>query len=213
MYRGTDNQPRVATPEQANQVEAGVKLDAAGGKLSATVSYYDVRVKDILRATPVEALPGVNTQTQDGTQRSKGVEASLIANPLPGLNAVAGFSYNSSEFTRTSGEVNGLRPGTASSPYRANLWLSYRQPTGRLQGLGAGAGGNYASDNKIVNTATSVFTLPAYTVLNAAVFYDQPRFRLSAKVDNLLDRHYWIGYTTMNPQKLRSIVGSVAYKF
>ena len=50
-------------------------------------------------------------------------------------------------------------------------------------------------------------------MLNASIFYDQPHYRLSAKVDNLTDQRYWIGYTTFTPQKLRSIVGSVAYKF
>jgi iron complex outermembrane receptor protein len=58
-----------------------------------------------------------------------------------------------------------------------------------------------------------VFILPNYTVLNASIFYDQPKYRISAKVDNLTDKHYWIGFTTMNAQRLRSIVGSVAYKF
>ena len=91
--------------------------------------------------------------------------------------------------------------------------MSYRQPEGALKGLGLGFGGNYASDNKIQNTTTNVFILPNYTVLNASIFYDQPHYRISAKVDNLTDKHYWIGYTTMNAQKLRSIIGSVAYKF
>ena len=136
-----------------------------------------------------------------------------MANPLEGLNAVAGFSYNDSRLTRADESVNGRRPNTASSPYLANLWLSYRLPAGPVQGLGLGVGGNYASENRIQNTTNNVFTLPAYTVLNATVFYDQPKFRLSAKVDNLTNERYWIGYTTFNPQKVRSLVGSIAYKF
>lgn len=218
-YTGTDGLSRVATPERANQAEAGVKLDAASGRVSATVSYYDIQVKNRLRATPVapttptasDGIPGA--QTQDGTQLSRGVELSLIASPARGLNLVGGFAYNYSKWENASDDVNGRRPNTASSPYLANAWLSYRQPDGPLKGLGAGFGGNYASDNKIQNTTTNVFILPTYTVLNASIFYDQPHYRLSAKIDNLTDKHYWIGYTTMNAQKLRSIVGSVAYKF
>ena len=214
-YLSVDQLPtdaaRIAKPEQANQVEGGVKLDAANGKISATVSYYDIRVKNILRATPTLTNP--QAQTQNGTQLSKGVELSVIANPVQGFNVVAGFSYNDSKLTRTTEDVNGRRPGTASSPYLANLWLSYRLSEGALRGLGLGAGGNYASDNKIVNTTASVFTLPSYTVLNASIYYDQPKFRVSAKVDNFTNERYWIGYTTMSPQKLRSIIGSVSYKF
>ncbi|WP_460500873.1 TonB-dependent receptor domain-containing protein [Hymenobacter agri] len=204
---------RITKPERANQLEGGVKLDAAGGRLSLTASYYDIRVQNILRTIGYTAnfvIIGV----QDGTQRSRGAELNLTASPLPGLNVVGGFAYNNSAFVNTSDNVNGFRPATASSPYLANAWVSYRQPAGVLQGLGAGFGGNYASDNKIVNSVSQgTFILPAYTVLNASVFYDQPKFRLSAKVDNLTNQKYWVGYTTMNPQKLRSIVGSVAYKF
>ncbi|RZK90430.1 MAG: TonB-dependent receptor, partial [Hymenobacter sp.] len=123
-------------------------------------------------------------------------------------------AYNYSVYVNTSDDVNGYRPATASSPYLANAWVSYRQPAGPLKGLGLGFGGNYASDNKIINSASlGTFILPNYTVLNASVFYDLPHYRFSAKVDNLTDKHYWIGYTTMNAQKLRSIIGSVAYKF
>ncbi|QNH61986.1 TonB-dependent receptor [Hymenobacter sediminicola] len=218
-FINTSGQQQTAKVEQANQWEGGVKLDAAGGRVSATLSYYDVQVKDLLRATPVApssptANDGIpNAQTQNGTQMSRGAELNLTANPLDGLNVVAGFAYNFSEWKNASEGENGRRPNTASSPNLANLWVSYRQPTGTLRGLGAGFGGNYASDNRIVNTTTDVFTLPSYTVLNASVFFDQPKYRLSAKVDNLTDKQYWTGYTTMNPQKLRSIIGSVAYKF
>jgi iron complex outermembrane receptor protein len=205
-------QSLLAKPERANQWEAGVKLDAAGGRLSATFSYYDIRVKDRLRTLGYNTL-FQTLSAQDGTQWSRGAEVNLVANPVRGLNIVGGFAYNYSVLVTEDQTVNGLRPNTASSPYLANAWVSYRQPEGKFRGLGAGFGGNYASDNKIQNTTTNVFTLPNYTVLNASIFYDQPRYRISAKVDNLTDKHYWIGFTTMNAQKLRSIVGSVAYKF
>ena len=220
-YRGTVRGagPLLAKPEHANQWEAGVKLDAAGGRVSATLSYYDIRVDDLLRSTPVapttvggtDGIP--DAQTQRGSQWSRGAELNLTANPVRGLNIIGGFAYNYSIIRNSTEDENGRRPTTASSPYLANAWVSYRQPEGPLKGLGLGFGGNYASDNRIQNTTTNVFTLPNYTVLNASIFYDQPHYRLSAKVDNLTDKHYWIGYTTMNPQKLRSIIGQVAYKF
>jgi iron complex outermembrane receptor protein len=203
----------VTRPQRANQWEGGVKLDAAGGRVSATVSYYDIRVNNMLRTIGYNAA-GATIGAQDAAQWSRGAELNLTANPLPGLNIVGGFAYNYSVVVNTSDDLNGLRPETASSPYLANAWVSYRQPAGPLRGLGLGLGGNYASDNKIVNRVSlGSFTLPEYTVLNASVFYDLPHYRFSAKVDNLTDKKYWIGYTTMNAQKLRSIVGSVAYKF
>ncbi|OUJ73452.1 TonB-dependent receptor [Hymenobacter crusticola] len=211
-YQTPEGRSFALKPEHANQIEGGVKLDAAGGRVSATVSYYDIRVQNILRN--LGTVGGISIGAQDGTQWSRGAELNLTANPLTGLNVVGGFAYNYSKFVDTNEDVNGRRPNTASSPYLANAWVSYRQPTGTLQGLGVGFGGNYASDNKILNSVSQgVFTLPSYTVLNASAFYDLPHYRFAVKVDNLTDKHYWIGYTTFNAQKLRSIVGSVSYKF
>jgi iron complex outermembrane receptor protein len=187
-----------------------VKVDLFDGKLTSTVSYYDIRVKDVLRPTDQP-----NVYKQDGTQYSKGVDVEVVASPFRGMSVVAGFAYNDSKYQKASDKnVEGRRPGTAGAPTVANLWLSYRIPEGSLKGLGFGFGGNYASDNKIIDDATlGVFTLPAYTVLNASVFYDQPKFRVSAKMDNLGNEKYWIGYTTVNPQKLRSFAASLAFKF
>ncbi|GAB2786414.1 iron complex outermembrane receptor protein [Hymenobacter luteus] len=213
IYLAADGSRPLARPERANQWEGGVKLDAAGGRLSATVSYYDIRVQDRLRLLGYAPTTFEAINAQDATQRSKGVEVNFTANPVPGLNMVGGFSYNDSKFEDSPEDVNGRRPNTASSPYLANAWVSYRQPEGALRGLGAGIGGNYASENRVQNSSTNVFILPSYTIFNASLFYDQPKYRISAKVDNLTDQRYWTGYTTMNPQKLRSIIGSVAYKF
>lgn len=207
---GTDYLGKTLKPEQANQIEGGVKFDVFAGKLSSTISYYDISVKDLVR--PYAGLP--NQSIQDGTQFSRGVEVELIANPLKGFNIVSGFAYNDSELDKTAGDAAGFRPATAMSPVSVNLWISYQLQKGTLQGFGAGFGGNHASDNKIVNdNYYGVFTLPAYTVFNASIFYDSPKLRFALKGDNLTDQKYWIGYTTMNPQKLRSFTGSVTFKF
>ena len=48
--------------------------------------------------------------------------------------------------------------------------------------------------------------------MNANVFYDARKFRIGFKADNLTNEHYWIGYTTANPQRLLSVAGSFTYK-
>ncbi|GAB3697108.1 TonB-dependent receptor [Spirosoma flavus] len=205
---------RFAKLEQANQFEAGVKLNTFGGRLTTTISYYDIQVKNLLRTDPNPLAAARFAQTQDGTQVSRGIEIDVVANPFAGFNVVGGFSYNDSKLTNADADVNGRRPTTASSPVLANLWLSYRLPDYVVKGLGFGIGGNYASDNKIQNSISQgEFILPAYTVLNASAFYEHRKFRLGVKTDNFTNQRYWIGYTTMNPQKLRSVIGSVAYKF
>ncbi len=37
----------------------------------------------------------------------------------------------------------------------------------------------------------NVFTIPAYTVLNASAFYDQPGWRFGLKLNNITNERYW----------------------
>lgn len=207
---GADFEGNTFKPEQANQIEGGVKLDVFGGRLSSTISYYAIKVKDIIRSDSQN--PGF--LVQNGTQLSKGIEVDILANPVEGLNIVAGFSYNNSKLEKSEANLEGRRPVDAGSPYLANLWISYRLVTGKAKGLGLGFGGNYASDNLVINsTDLGEFVLPAYTVLNATAFYDRPKFRIGVKVDNLTNKQYWIGYSSISPQKTRSVSASLALKF
>jgi len=210
---GIDYQGNAFKPEQANQIEGGVKTNIFNGKLTGSVSYYYIKVKDIVRGYNGDPS-NPNAQIQDGNKISKGIEAEIIANPVNGLNIIAGFAYNDNHLENASPDVEGRRDAYSAAPYSANLWISYKFATGSLKGFGLGAGGNYASDNKIVNSVSQgVFILPAYEVFNASVFYDHHRFRLGVKADNFTNQKYWTGYSTMNPQDLRTFTGSVTYKF
>lgn len=212
---GVDYQNRPFKPEQANQIEGGIKLNAFDGRLSSTISYYNIKVQDIVRNYVDPNGLIVNKSIQDGTQISKGIEAEITANPISGLNVNAGFTYNDSYYQKASADVDGRRPGTAGSPYTVNFWASYRLPAYLVKGVGFGIGANYASDNKVVNSVSQgEFILPAYTVFNASAFWDYDKhFRFSVKADNFTNKQYFIGFSTANPQQLRSFVGSVAYRF
>ncbi|MFD1605577.1 TonB-dependent siderophore receptor [Flavobacterium artemisiae] len=202
---GSDFNGNTFKPNQANQIESGLKFDF--NKISATISYYNVKVTNVTRDDPDH----VNFQIQDGTQVSKGFEAELIANPIRGLNIVAGYTYNDSEYTKANPSVNGLRPTTAGSPRTANLWASYRLVEGPASGLGFGFGGIYGSEYYQTNTATFKFSIPSYTVLDASIFYDRPRFRLGLKVDNLTNEKYWsYRLAAQNPTR---VTGNLTFKF
>lgn len=204
------NVPKLFKSEQANQWEGGVKLDAFDGRLGATISYYDIQVKNKVRPDVLHA----NASVQDGTQYSKGIEAEITANPFSGFNIIAGYAHNDSKMEKSSDYDNGRRPQTAGSPDAANLWLSYSLTSGNAKGLGIGFGGNYASDYQVINNSyNGVFILPAYTVLNTGVFYNRQKFRVAVNVNNLTNKQYWIGYSTVNPQMLRQIIASISYKF
>ena len=194
-------------PEHGNQLEYGVKGDVFDHRLVGTVSYYDIKVANVLRTDPNDA----NYSIQDGTQLSKGLEVELTANPFKGLNIVAGYAYNDSKYTKADSTVKGLRPAGSGPDKMVNFWVSYRIPEGKAKGLGAGFGGNAGSMSYQTNTSTAKITIPSYTVLNATVFYDLPKVRFGVKVDNLTSEKTWS--TRLTPQPPARFTGSVALKF
>ncbi|OOQ57859.1 TonB-dependent receptor [Mucilaginibacter pedocola] len=207
---GTDFESKPFKPEHSNQAEGGVKYDLLGGRISGTVSYYHIKVTDIVR--PYEANPAPSIQ--NGTQVSEGVEIEAVANPFPGLNIIGGYAYNHSVYTKTTTAQTGLRPTNAGPERTANLWMSYRFSNGLVKGLGFGAGGNYAGNVYAINSNTyGQFILPSYTVYNAAVFYDQVKYRVGLKINNVGNKRYWVGSATMNPQMLREIVANISFRF
>jgi iron complex outermembrane receptor protein len=192
-------------PQQAEQWEAGVKLDLLHNKLSATISYYDIAVSKLKRTESDGFI------VQDGTQESKGLEVEVIGNPFSGFNFVAGYGYNENKYTRSNANVLGKR-GIGTPEHVGNVWVSYSLLNGKLKGLGMGAGAMYVSEAFF--NATNTFAMPAYTVVDATLFYNLPKFRLSVKVNNITDEKYWIsdGYYA-RPQPPVNFLASIAYKF
>lgn len=206
----------VLKPQHANQAEGGVKLDMFNGKLNLTASYYDIQVDNISRIeVVVRDGQNYNITVQDGTQYSKGFELEVIANPFSGMNLVAGYSHNNSKFVKVQDKnLMGRRPAGAGPADLGNLWISYGLPKGKLRGLGAGFGGNYVGDFKTTNNAlTGDFTLPAYTLLGATVFYETKSFRLGVKLDNITNEMYFAGQGTLAPQMPRSVIANITVKF
>jgi len=194
----------LSDPERGNQLEGGLKASLFNNRFNATVSYYNIKVKDQLLYTGEVAANGSSVQKQIASTLSKGFELEVNAYLVKGFSLVGGLAYND-----TIDESTETRPATAGSFWNANFNLAYQFVDGRVKGLGFGFGGNYASDNNV----TGDFILPKYFVLNVNAFYDAKRFRVGIKVDNLTSEHYWTGYTTANPQMLANFLGTIVYKF
>lgn len=211
---GSSTQPdgsvRTFKPQQANQVEGGFKASLFDGKLVGSVSYYDIYVTKVTRPDPEQA----GFTIQDGDIYSRGFELDITANPVAGLSIIAGYSYNDSENKKTSPSIEGRRPVAAGPENLINGWISYTIQSGAAKGLGFGFGGNYAGDNVITNSAeTGKFTIPSYTILNATAFYNTGAFYFGLKVDNLANTKYWKGWSTVEPQKLRQVIGNISFHF
>ena len=199
-------------PEYANQLEGGVKFDAFQHRLTGTISYYDIKVKNKVRA-----VPGTTYSVQDNTQKSRGLDIDILANPIPGLNIAMGYGYNDirySEFltviNKVSTDLSGNR--VEGAPYHAaNLWINYGVTSGSLKGFGLGAGGNGQSSS--FTNSVNTITLDGYTVFGASVFYDATKFRLTAKIDNIADKKYYTYSAWLNAGPTRTFSFNLTYRF
>ncbi|WP_269236403.1 TonB-dependent receptor [Flavobacterium flavigenum] len=208
-------EPQTFEPEQANQLEFGIKANLLADKLNATVSYYDINVSNLLTVDPAN----MGRSLQGGKSKSKGFEFDLNASPVKGLHIIAGYSYNDSKVTK--GDLDnvwleeGKRPMWSGPENLINLWANYKFIDGALKDFGLGFGGNYASENAVVNSdKQGKFILPSYTVINGSVFYGTKKIRVALNINNIANREYFNGgWATVNPQKPRNIVASFSYKF
>ncbi len=205
----------VMKPQQAKQYEGGMKFHLLSGKLDISTSYYDIKVSNMLLTTNVEKDgSSYAIYVQDGTQRSRGFEFDLTANPLPGLNILAGYGYNNSKFVESAPSTYGLRPNSSGPANLANLWISQRLLNGTFKGLGIGFGGNYIGKNYSVNTTTiGSFVFPEYTLLNASIFYDIQKLHIALKLNNITDKIYFSGQTVVSPQMRRNMLATIGYTF
>lgn len=208
---GTNKTIKPFDPEQANQFEIGTKANLLNGKLTASVSYYHIEVTNKL-------MSDVNTMngfTQGGKVRSKGIEFSLSGSPLTGWDIITGFSHNYNKVTHSKPEDGNLgrRPEEAGPANTFNLWTNYKVQTGVLKNLSLGGGVNSVSSLKVMNrTYTGAFAVPSYTIYNAAIAYDIHKFTAILKLDNLTNKKYFSGNSTVNPLGLRTVSLSLNYK-
>lgn len=196
--------------EQANQLEFGVKTNLFNNKLEATVNYYSITVDN-------KVMGFGSSKQQDGTVKSNGVELEVNASPINGLNVRGGFSFNDSEVTKSESrsDLIGLRPAQAGADILYNFWGDYQFTQGFAKNFGFGAGFNGSSDYNTMNDYTNSggFTLPAYTVFNASVYYENDTYRISIKGNNITDKEYYSGWSTLTPQQNRTFLASFDYKF
>lgn len=206
-----DDSRQVFKPEHANQIEGGLKFELLNGKINGTVSYYNIEVKDKVRSAFDENDELVSVQ--DGAQTSEGVEFDLIANPFEGFHIILGYGYNDSRYTKVGDNQAGLegkRP--AATPMNsANYWASYKFPAGKLKGFGLGLGGNYINDYYYDDMNT--ITISGFNTIDASVFYEQPKFRIGVKLNNLNNQEYWTSTYWAIPQQTRTFLANLTFRF
>lgn len=188
-------------PVFANQWEAGVKAELPGNVLSGSISYYHIGINNALRTDDAQY------SFQDGRQLSQGVEVELTANPLAGLNIITGYGFNENKFIKA--DVYEGKFATQAPRHIVNYWASYQLPFKPLEKIGLGFGGNYVGDSYL--NSSNTYSIPAYHIINATVFYQEKKWKLGFKLNNITNVEYWdfIG----NPQFSRNFIVNFSFRF
>lgn len=193
-------------PEYAKQWESGIKVELLNKKLAATLSYYDINVTNIVRPAPNDPLVSI----QDGVRESKGFEVDIITSPINGWELVMGYGYNDSKYTKAEASIEGKRPFGVPK-HVGNFWTSYRLQEGSLKGLGIGIGGNMQSE--INFSDGSDILVDGYKKFDASLFYEQAKYRIAIKLNNLTNQHYFLMNSWGQFQTPRQFLANFTFKF
>jgi TonB-dependent siderophore receptor len=177
-------------PEQSAQLEAGVKLSFLGGKGYASAAAYQLERENI-------AVPDTTGLTsQSGSQRSRGFEVELSAEPGDGFGVRATYAFTSAELTSFSeilptGQGFVVLDRSGNVPAFAPSHIATVWGTARLgSGFSVGAGVRCLSRQYVA--ADNRNSIAPYGVLDAALYYThaRSRARLALHLRNITGTEY-----------------------
>ncbi|NJR51261.1 MAG: TonB-dependent siderophore receptor [Leptolyngbyaceae cyanobacterium CSU_1_3] len=205
---GTTRNGAQFKPERGTQYEIGLKADLSS-TISSTIAFFDLIRSNVTTEDPDN--PGFSIQT--GEQRSKGIELDLSGEILPGWNIIAGYALTNAEITKDNTFAVGNQ--LINVPKHAlNLWTTYEIQSGRLQGLGIGAGVFYVGERE--GDLNNSFEIPSYVRTDAAVFYRRGNFRAAINIKNLFDVDYFASArsrTRIYYGDPLTVIGSISWQF
>lgn len=187
---GTDFHGRPFAPTAGKQVEGGLKYQPRDMDAFVTVSVFDLHQTNVLTTDTAHPLYSAAA----GEVRSRGAELEGVANPLPGLQLRAAYTYDQVETTKSADPTAIGKPPLTVPMHMASIWGDYTLQEGVARGLGFGAGarrvgesygGTYAPDG-----VTKDFNVPAFTLVDAVIHYDIDGIRLALNANNLFDKKY-----------------------
>lgn len=169
-------------PRTGEQFELGAKGKFLDGALTASAALFNIIDRN--RAYTDPAHPDYYIAA--GKVRSRGAEAEVSGEPLPGWSLFAGYTYLDTKFLDDSTQ-QGLIYDGEEPRHTFKLWSTYR--FGPIDRKGFQIGGGLRA---MSSTTRGGPVQPAYAVVDAQIGYRLNRqWSMTVSVNNLLDKTYY----------------------
>ncbi|KAF2506598.1 TonB-dependent siderophore receptor [Flavobacterium foetidum] len=202
-------------PLESDLKEIGIKTTFLNNSMSFNAAIYEINQKNILMNANDAANPDLLVTR--GAERSRGFECDLAGYITRDWQINASYSYIDAEIIKDSNPalIGARKQNTPKNS--ANLWTRYNFASdSAFKDLGIGVGMQYQSSK--VPWFTRDFTLPDFTIFDAAIFYkpSKSNVQIAVNAGNLLNKTYWLGaqnYLRLFPGSPRNVSLTVTYKF
>jgi iron complex outermembrane recepter protein len=171
-------------PETGRQWEVGVKYEPSFFDGLITASFFDLTRDNVVGTVP-GSVPAV--QQAIGEINVKGIELEAQAN-LGDFKVLGALTYLEAEVITATGSVPAGNSPVQIPDLTASLWLDYTIPEGVLQGVSIGGGIRYMGSSWADEANT--LEVPAATVFDAGLRYEQDDWGVALKVSNIFDNEY-----------------------
>ncbi|WES99012.1 TonB-dependent siderophore receptor [Chryseobacterium arthrosphaerae] len=200
-------------PLTSDLKELGIKAQLFS-RISMNLAVYEINQRNIIINANNPSEP--DELIQRGADRSRGFEAEFSGHIFPQWHIYGGYSYIDAKILDdTNLDLIGKRKENTSKN-SVNIWTRYNFSNIELiKDFGIGAGMLYQSSK--VPWFTRSFELPAYTTIDAALYYSPAKtVQLAFNLNNITNKVYWIGaqnYLRLFPGAPRNYLLTATYKF
>ncbi|MBL0923719.1 MAG: TonB-dependent siderophore receptor [Sphingomonadaceae bacterium] len=166
-------------PEKFTNYELGAKWDIRPD-LNVTLALFQLDRSNATTPDPANPLASINV----GKTRTKGVELSVAGRITPNWQMHGGYSYQDAALAGNDFVRLGQVP-----KHQASLWNRYDLTDKFAAGVGII---HQSSQFAAIRTSATTTRLPAFTRVDAALFYDvSEAVQLQLNIENLLDTSYF----------------------
>jgi iron complex outermembrane receptor protein len=196
-------------PTTGRQYEVGVRYEPPGTNAMLSAALFDIVQQNVLTTDPVNQSFSI----QRGEIGSRGIEVEATASLSQALDLTAGYSYTDARVTKdTDPALVGRKNGSVPA-HKATIWLNYRLPAERLQGMKLGFGVRHSGK---VPDFDNVRWVPSVTLFDARLGYQLGRhWELALNARNLFDKKHLVNcsYGSCYPGDRREMIGTASYRW